>query len=558
MASPDLREIYGYAEASAPMHSAGAGFRLRLLSRLDRFAANADRHPWVLAGLLVAIYLPAAFALSRLKPLWHDELFTYYIAQAPSLRAMWSDLSTHDLNPPLVYLLTRLSFRIFGVGTLATRLPEIGFYLIAMLGVFRFIFLRLGGLFAAFAVALLLLGTSSDFAIEARPYALLLGSLAVAMVGWQEAAAQDGHRRRGLVLLGAGVLAMLLSHIFSVAAIAALLAAELWRSRERGRFDGAILAALIVPFVVVILYVPMLHNHGAALYPRAFQPTGATIFEFYVSAVEREFIVLLLTALAVFLVAGRAGLQSGALRDRYRWCFPAAEWVAVIGLLALPLLLMTYLLATHGAFFPRYGVAATLGVVLLTSALLCRWTAVEGNRSPRAALLGLVIALLISHQTFAGLAFLLHGRALHPLTNSEPVLPPCDACRRTATAEGGTLPLVDAGGLTFVEMNHHESAQTLQRVFYLTDAAASTQYAHANIFEQMPALVERFHLRGRALSYGEFTQRYRHFFVLGRYDWPEDWLLRKLTADGADIRLSGRTTDEYRDHELYEITLKAR
>jgi len=37
------------------------------------------------------------------RQLWHDELFTYYIAQAPSLSRLWEELHL-DLNPPMLYL----------------------------------------------------------------------------------------------------------------------------------------------------------------------------------------------------------------------------------------------------------------------------------------------------------------------------------------------------------------------------------------------------------------------------------------------------------------------
>ena len=50
--------------------------------------------------------------------------------------------------------------------------------------------------------------------------------------------------------------------------------------------------------------VPMLRNHGSAIYPQAFQPTGETIFEFYIGLVERELIALLLTGLLVLLILG--------------------------------------------------------------------------------------------------------------------------------------------------------------------------------------------------------------------------------------------------------------
>jgi Dolichyl-phosphate-mannose-protein mannosyltransferase len=53
----------------------------------------------------------------------HDELFTFYIAQAPSLGQLLNLTQTVDLHPPLSYLFVRFSFALFGVSTWSCRLP---------------------------------------------------------------------------------------------------------------------------------------------------------------------------------------------------------------------------------------------------------------------------------------------------------------------------------------------------------------------------------------------------------------------------------------------------
>jgi hypothetical protein len=43
---------------------------------------------------------------------------------------------------------------------------------------------------------------------------------------------------------------------------------------------------------------------------------------------------------------------------------------------------------------------------------------------------------------------------------------------------------------------------------------------------------------------------------LDTLNYPEDWLLRKLIADGEDMRLVGVFRTSYKDGALYEVTLK--
>jgi hypothetical protein len=299
----------------------------------------------------------------------------------------------------------------------------------------------------------------------------------------------------------------------------------------------------------------MFRNHGAAIYPPAFQPDGEVIFDFYVASVSRQMITLSLTALGVLVLLGPSHLRGGVPARGPRWFFAPPEWVAAIAMMVVPLILMTQLMWSHGAFFPRYGAVATVGVVVLSAALLGRWT-MDGTRPDgRAALLGAGILLLMSGLWLAIPQQIRAGDLIPTVRNSEPHLQPCQACEETAALDA-SLPLVDASGLTFLEMNHQETPSTLARVYYLTDTAASTKYAHANIFEPMAQLVTSFNLRGHAAQYGDFVGQHPHFFVLGRYDYPEDWLLRKLTADQANIRVVGRVADDYRDTELYEVTMK--
>ena len=524
--------------------------------RVDSAFGALERHPAFLILLLVVIYLPGAFAASAAKPLWHDELFTWYIAQAPTLSQLWAQSRNLDLNPPLVYWLTRLSFHLFGTGALATRLPEIAGFLLFLLASFQFVRHRLGALFGFFAASLLLAGKSLPLAVEARPYTLLLGLLAAALAAWQ--AARSSSRSGPRILLGVAVIGMLLSHIFAPLAIAALLAAECWAARRDGKPDYAILAALLLPLPIMLTYVPMLRAHAGAIYPGAFQPDANTIFEVYIASIDRELIILCLTALVVLLLFGRSRLEAGAPTEGPAWSFSSPEWVAIVGIMAFPLVLLGWLIFSHAAFFARYAAVETLGVVLLACALLARWTTFEGRRSRTAAGLAAVLALLISGQPFVAASELLSRRLYSPLRGYEPVPAPCEACEMSArpTAAGEVLPLVAASGLIYMEMNHREAPRTLARVFYLTDRQASAAIAHANIFERMDEVAAAFHLRGHVEPYRKFITQHPSFYVLGEYKYPEDWLLPELIHDGATLQLVHEfEPDSYRQTELYLVTL---
>lgn len=541
------------SERTAPSHSTSCPapptavrFRNVCADLLLRFALRLEQRPAVACFALILVYVPAVLAASHAKPLSHDELFTLYISRAASLHDLFRDIRLIDLNPPLSYLLTRLSLRVLPAETLACRFPEMLAFLVAMLALFTFVRRRMGVLFGLLAGALFFSSLAGELAILARPYALLLACLTLVLVSWQKAIDLRGSRRAVILLaLALSAAAMLLSHVFALLAWCALAGAELARSLGRRRPDLPVVLALTAPLAAGLSYLPLLRNHAASSFPVAFQPTGEDVFLFYFSHIDRELTTLWLTAVAVLILLGRKYLRGSST-----FFFTPAEWASVIGMLALPAIQIALLIQAHGTFFPRYGVIASMGAAVLATSFLAWWTA----RDLRAALLASVIALLISGQVslaIDGLPILLNR---HPMRASEPVIEPCQVCA-LANAIDATLPIVDSSGLTFLEMDHRESADLLRRVFYLTDPAASMQFAHASIFEGMPLERKFFPILANVETYPNFLRQHPHFFVYGQYDYPEDWLLRKLEADGAEIRVRGRVDAQYKDRELYEVTI---
>lgn len=514
--------------------------RSRLRGFLDSAGFWLTAHEGLGLGALLLIYALAQLAYSFAAPLWHDELFTFYIAQAPSLGRMFEETRRVDLNPPLSYLLTRLSFQLFGVGTLQCRLPEIAGFALAFASLFVFIRRRAGGAFGLMAAAVLFASRAGELVTQARPYGLMLGFSALALACWQASSERDGsHHWRAHVGLFAALAALLLTHVFGLLTWAVLAVAECVGSLQGRRFAPARWAAFLLPLLVVLTYRPLLGNHAQSAFPASFQPSGSDIFVFYIGHIDRELITLWLAAAVLVAVGGRAWLRPVA-----RMALPLPEWFAVAGFLAVPLLLLGELMLTHGAFFDRYGAIACLGSAGLSTILFQWWT---GGRAA-AALVAACVALLISGRLPDAVDAMGQG---HIFRHTEPTVLPLD----TTLLRDPTIPVVVASGLAFVEMQRREPKALLGRTFYLTDTPSALRYAHATIFEGMPEEAVDFGFPGHTEAFGRFVVEHRAFYVLGTYDYPEDWLLRKLQHDGARLTVLGRVTDSYKDHELYEVHL---
>src|SRR5262245_66255155 len=86
----------------------------------------------VLIAALAVVLVQRALA----KPFWHDEVYTILEADLPIVTLYRACLDGIDLQPPLNALATRAVHAVTGPGHVATRLPPIAGFLVAVAFVF--------------------------------------------------------------------------------------------------------------------------------------------------------------------------------------------------------------------------------------------------------------------------------------------------------------------------------------------------------------------------------------------------------------------------------------
>ncbi len=62
-------------------------------------------------------------------------------------------------------------------------------------------------------------------------------------------------------------------------------------------------------------------------------------------------------------------------------------------------------------------------------------------------------------------------------------------------------------------------------------------------------------ISAQVAAYDDFLREHREFLVLGSYDAPEEWLLRKLKDDDAHLTWLGTYPIPYVDSNLYLVDL---
>jgi 4-amino-4-deoxy-L-arabinose transferase-like glycosyltransferase len=499
-------------------------------AKLPRFAPEAA------LCVLVICYLGIT-ALLCARQLWHDELFTYYIAKAPSLSRMFEEIRV-DLNPPLMYLCSRLSLKLFGDSAYATRLPAILGFLTGSLCLYFFFKRRLRPAYGLLAMLIFWTAPFFSYATEARPYGLIIGFFGLTMLAWQSAAA-PGRRTRAIVYVALAVTGMMLTHLFAMFYLAPFAFVELARLYWRRRPDFALWAAFAVPAVIPFVYVSLMSRYQAGFFPANFQASFRKIGIFYFQSLEPQgWIWLLAVCCALAIVYRRVQPKVDT-----RALITPLESVFVLGVSALPVVVNLALMRAHGAFFNRYALPTVFGYTIALVFFVAAFT----NISRLAAVLA--AAILFVYLPAANILV----PVMVALKREQGASQPKSA--RSIENVQPSLPLVAASGLTFLEMDKYAPQTTVERLHYLMDPQYAVQYAHATIFEGMGLLKQYFPIRASVDGYRRFVQDHRQFLVLGTPDYPEDWLLRRLMDVGARLDYEGDFPGPYKDSQLFLVNM---
>jgi hypothetical protein len=498
--------------------------------RCEEFANRLENNPRLVLSIFFLCYL-VSLIMPLQRRLWFDELFTYYIAQAPDLKSLFFEIRHIDLNPPMVYMVTREWQHFFGTDEAVTRIPSAIAFLIASFGCVFFLRARIGLLWACACVALFWSSPSFRYATELRPYALLLMFSVLALLSWDHVRSLK-HRSLALAGLLVSAAGMMLCHVFAIFPLGALYLGEAVHSFRTRKIDWPVWFSLLLPLAMVCSYFDASRNFEATLFPARFQGGFRKLIIYFGKAIAGIGIQLMLAG-AVACLAVRPRFHGFVRRVRN---IPAGDVGLWVGLMGIPVLINLLLMYRHGAFFERYCLSATMAILFSAVILLGAFTSFE----PLAALCSVLVFVAIA----TGF------NLVRPLRLTHQRIPSITDQIHT------DLPFVAASGLAFLEIDHYEKSDFLSHVYYLTDRPSAIQYAHATIFEGMGTLKRAFPIRANVTPYGEFVRLHSTFLVLGTVDCPEDWLLRRLIAEGAAVRQVDRLkSSPYNDSAVYEVSI---
>jgi 4-amino-4-deoxy-L-arabinose transferase-like glycosyltransferase len=488
-----------------------------IAARLSAFTAWMTRHEKSLAAI-AAIYVLLTITLQARKPLWFDEIFTFYIARAPGLQQLFQAVPA-DGNPPLNYLLTRLSLGLFGESELATRLPAILGFALAMLATYLFIRRRCSAVAALFGLVVLSTSVISGYADMARPYAPVLGFTGLALVGWQRAAEAGQPRGLALVVMAVGIAGAIASHHYGIFHVGLPLAVgEAARLTMRRRVDLPLWLAGIVGLSAVATTIPfaLQTNRLMLVYTRTSanfwaKPSLASLRDYLEMASPRLVLtfIFLLCLSALFL---RSTPVAAPVRDP----LPVHEVAAAVSLaLLLPVMVVVTWLAA-GYYGSRYAITTTMGLSILLGFAADRLGGRAGHGIVAAALS--LVLLVVGTAGSRAMAYV-HG-LLRPQLETKITFPT------------GEQPIVYCNSVRF--LNTWKNAPPLRaRLHYLADLPyALTQ---PDFLAEVSLVVNQPVVPAKVDDYQTFL-RTHPTFLLYCGDDPLSWTKGRLLAAGWTLR----------------------
>jgi len=463
--------------------------------------------------LFIPIVLIDVFFRAASRPLWFDEILTKLISSQPNVKGMWNLLS-HGVtsHPPTFYLIEHFMAILGGNDRITYRLVSIASFLCVMACMFIFVRRRTGGLVAVISVSSLPLTLLyTYYAFEARPYAIMVACIALALLCYERVDSWGGALLFAVCLVAASSLNCYAGFAFFPFGLS-----ELIRFVTERKFRPQVWLAFVLGVLTYFPFWPLLHVQQLIFGVHSFAaPTLFGLANSLGEVVHMDGIfasALFAATLTYLIYLAFSGEFHTRQKVASRSGFSLCDVVLTIGFLAIPI--MTYIVAkiANGALNGRYVVTTSLGVCLVLSLILSRLG------KPAILSVGLFVFCIFTFQEGMHVRYVMRPQAHIDFLESPAQM-----------SENMDIPLVISYGIDFLPAWYRSSDARKSHLFFLSDAAeqfaasgSDTTTVQMQTLKYLPLM--------NVDAFSEFARDHRKFLLYSTGEsqdfWPR-WLLQR-------------------------------
>jgi len=521
-----------------------------------------ERWGTVLLLLIVALLTAAILWDCIHRPLFYDELFTFYVARLDTLGAVWRALlSGADNHAPLEYLLCHVTMKMFGESAIVLRLPSMIAYLLAIAGYYRFVRNAFGASQALIALLASVM-CYHEMLFCARPYGLLMGVCAGLLVCWQNARSNQ-YRIASLICIALLSFLAPLLHYYGALLVLPIVGAEIRRTQLSGRIDRAIwlsCAFVILPLPILWPFIVSARAYSHGFWTKALTGDANIVL---------VYLFLLWRLMICFLIAGAVWPFAKIVARRQRRTQPARvaspEFVAGLVLILSPIIVYIIAITITNASSTVYSLQAGFGAgIVLAAWVETRWIV---KRSLALSLSLFLVPLLCDICSGTDPLYLpptmrfIAAHAFRLQTSEPPTIAGTRAEAELALAmsRGRHLPVVFASPTQFMRAVYYggEAGRTF---IYLSDREIALSLLKFDTVDRGLSQLGPFaHLQ--VLDYSEFISTHNEFLVVtlpanNREEQIMTWLPTRLKSEHAKCEVLNPGSPEVAEITLKDVTRK--
>jgi Dolichyl-phosphate-mannose-protein mannosyltransferase len=473
---------------------------------------------WALLACLVVYAIARSVAAAAGKRFWYDELLTLTVSSLGSWNDRLSALKLPlDGQPPLFYTIEHFALGLTRNKEIALRVPSILAFPCALVCIFVYVRKRGGEVLALVCAAFLLITAAFDtYAVEARPYSMVLACIAFALVCYQRAPA-----RLWTLLLAASLALAELLHYMAVVSMVPFGLAEVVVLIQTRRVRWPVWASLLAGAAPLFLQWKLIATNKEYYGPRFWA-------HFSFSNLPRTYAEYLGTHSPVG--GGVAALALGAVALTYFWPRGdeeerihgrerGAEAMLLLGLVSLPFIAyVLVILVMNSGLTARYVLATVLGLLLTMGFALARasWKAVA-----------LSAAFVFAAVGVQELSFWRAIKANIHETTSHGI----DVQNFVDRIGHPELPVAIANPFVYLAVVHYCAPALVDRVRFVVPEPERNKDLPDTAAKGMVLLQSYWPVRVNDLR--EFTSLHQEFLVyIEDVGSGRDWLIERLAEDG--------------------------